>query len=201
MHSCHPLPTVLHPSPLALIPGHVFHQPCLLGWFSAQAKQYVAAQRDLGDDEVEESDAPAECPTCRTECYADPEGRPEIYRLYVNFGQDAQSQLRSSPLRPTQARASQRYSENDAIGLAKRAKSLGQAIRQMDADTPTQEVEGAVMRAENIKTEVLSDKALGVLKVGHRSSTWPARRAHSRHTLAVSTPLSTRSALPSRRIL
>lgn len=66
----------------------MFHEKCLLEWFKSQADAYIATAREYRGDSVTEADAPAECPQCRAECFADEDGRPAIHRLFINWGEE-----------------------------------------------------------------------------------------------------------------
>lgn len=67
----------------------MFHERCLLDWFKSQADVYLANAREYRGEELTAADAPAECPQCRTECFADPEsGEPAIHRLFINWGDE-----------------------------------------------------------------------------------------------------------------
>lgn len=119
-------------------------------------------------------DAPAECPQCRAECYADPEtGQPILHRLFINFGEPEgatqPSQTQSSP-------ATQRWSRRETLdgtgmGIARRAKGVGAEIESLGATSTEDEVAGALRRVETLQTDAvaLSAKTSTALKVSENS--------------------------------
>ncbi|OCF39780.1 hypothetical protein I317_06444 [Kwoniella heveanensis CBS 569] len=159
--------------------GHVLHEPCLLEWFRTQSDQYLAQAREHGIEgrhgSPTLSDAPAECPTCRAECYADPEtGQPSIHRLYIDWGGvldnvPSQSQVRSSPVRSMHAGAgsgSMRTSVKDKeiLGLARRAKGVAEEAKNLGAESNDEEMQGMLKRAGDLEKDCVSVKALEAVK-------------------------------------
>jgi hypothetical protein len=148
--------------------GHVFHEECLQDWFRAQSVQYLAQAREHRldrDPSPTLSDAPALCPTCRTEVYADPEsGEPVLHRLYINYGDEgpAGSEVGSSPVRPTQSRKR----DNEVMGLARRAKGISEDVKHLNEQSSQQAVDGLLSRAEGLRDDAVSAKAIQGLKVG-----------------------------------
>ena len=116
------------------------------------------------------SDAPNECPTCRAECFADPEtGEPSVHRLFIHFGEEAglaSSQIGSSPAK---WRSTQGSKEKEMLGLARRAKGLAEEVKGLNERSQEEEVEGMLRRAENLSKDAVSAKALAGVKVGHNS--------------------------------
>lgn len=151
--------------------GHVFHEPCLKEWFQTQSEQYLATAREHRldrDPSPTLSDAPAFCPSCRTECFADQEtGEPALHRLYINFddGHGGSSQAGSSPIRPT---LSSRREDQEVMGIARRAKGLREEVRGMGHDAKEEDVNGFLKRAEGLKDDAASVKAVQGIKVSSR---------------------------------
>lgn len=147
--------------------GHVFHEPCLQEWFRAQSVQYLAQAREHRldrDPSPTLSDAPALCPSCRTECFADPEtGEPTLHRLYINFddGHNGSSQAGSSPVRPA---ASKRNKDAEVMGIARRAKGLREEARGLGNDSTEEDVNGLLIRAEGLRDDAASVKAVQGIK-------------------------------------
>jgi hypothetical protein len=147
--------------------GHVFHEECLQDWFRAQSTQYLAQAREHRldrDPSPTLSDAPALCPTCRTEVYADPEsGSPVLHRLYINYGDEgaASSEVGSSPVRPTQSRKR----DNEVMGLARRAKGISEDVKHLNDQSSQQAVDGLLSRAEGLRDDAVSAKAIQGVKV------------------------------------
>jgi hypothetical protein len=164
--------------------GHVFHEKCLLEWFRTQSAQYLAAAREQGirfrGDSPTLSDAPCECPTCRTECFADPEtGEPIIHRLFINFeggdgggsgsgpGSGAGSSSQAGPGSSPSRRAwGGKGKEKEVLGLARRARNLGEEVNGLRAESAEEDVEGMLRRAEGLRDDAVSSKALDGVKVG-----------------------------------
>ena len=154
--------------------GHVFHERCLLEWFRTQTLRYVAQAREQGlgtriGRSPSPSDAPVECPTCRNECFADPEtGEPSIHRLFIHFGDGgghrSSSQIDSSPVqwRSTQGK------EKEVMGLARRARGLTEEVKALSGESHEDDVVGMMRRVEALKNDVVSIKALTGIKVGRR---------------------------------
>lgn len=135
-----------------------------------QTNQYLARMREQGvrfrDESPTADDAPAECPSCRTEVFADPEtGEPLLHRLYINFG-DASSSTQA----PSSSPATQKYRSIDAagLGIARRARGLGTEIESLSANTYEEDMNGALRRAETLQADAtaLSVKTTAGLKVG-----------------------------------
>ncbi|OXG84222.1 hypothetical protein C345_04126 [Cryptococcus neoformans A2-102-5] len=150
--------------------GHVFHEPCLLEWFKTQSQAYLIAAREAGvpgrHGSPTLSDAPVECPSCRAECFADPEtGNPIIHRLYITFdGRSSSVQPASSPLRRDIDRQAKRR-EEEALGLAKRAKQLTEDVVGLGAESREEEMEGTIKRTEGLVKDLeLSAKAASGIK-------------------------------------
>ena len=149
--------------------GHVFHLHCLKSWFKSQADQYLANLRDSGvvharGESPSISDCPAECPTCRTECFADPEtGEPEVHRLFVNFKEiDASSQIGSSPVREKTGRSD---GDHEILGFARRARDMEVEASKWTVDEDEIEVLGVLRRGEALVGEIGSSKASEALRV------------------------------------
>lgn len=140
-----------------LIPGHVFHEACLLSWFKTQAEHYLA---NMHDRSMTEADVPAECPQCRTECYADPEtGSPSIHRLFINFetSNPPSSQPSSSPARWN-------TSDKLLLGLARRAKALTHEVGTHSAESIEEDVKPTIGRIQSLQKDVASSKATSAFK-------------------------------------
>lgn len=126
-------------------------------------------------------EAPAECPTCRTECFADAEtGEPQIHRLFINFGEGlgygegpSSSQAGSSPAKGW---AQGKGKDREVLGLARRARGLGEEARGIKAESTEEEVEGFLRRADGLKGDLISEKALTGVKV---SCTFPRVSVHA----------------------
>lgn len=149
----------------------MFHEPCLLEWFKTQSQAYLAAAREAGvpgrHGSPTLSDAPVECPSCRAECFADPEtGNPIIHRLYITFdGRSSSVQPASSPLRRDIDRQAKRR-EEEALSLAKRAKMLTEEVAGLGAESKEEEMEGMIKRTEGLVKDLeLSAKAASGIKV------------------------------------
>ncbi|WRT69087.1 uncharacterized protein IL334_006070 [Kwoniella shivajii] len=159
--------------------GHVFHEPCVMEWFKTQSEHYLATARDQGINgrygSPSLSDAPAECPSCRTECFADPEtGQPTIHRLYLNFENTtySSSMLGSSPVsssrRLEKGKGKEKEKEGgkdkEVIGLARRAKNVTEEVKGLSADSQDDEVEGMIRRGEALSQDLVSQKALNAVQ-------------------------------------
>jgi hypothetical protein len=147
--------------------GHVFHEPCIKDWFQAQSAQYLAQAREHRldrDPSPTLSDAPVLCPTCRTECFADPEtGEPALHRLYINYGDEAgSSQFGSSPVR---ASTQSRRRETEIMGFARRAKGITEDMKGLNDRSSQQAVDGILSRAEGLRDDAVSAKAIQGVKV------------------------------------
>lgn len=161
-----------HPRALAdNATGHVFHEHCLLEWFKAQYRQYASVARENRGHSPTLSEAPAECPTCRTECFADTEtGQPIIHRLFINFGTDNPSsstqQPSSSPVRWAEERNSGGgKKDKEVMGLARRARAMTREVERLSPESLEDVVGEALKRADGLKEELVSAKALKAIKV------------------------------------
>ena len=146
--------------------GHVFHEKCLLEWFKAQTRNYLTTMRDLHDREYSPSasDAPVECPTCRAECFANEDtGEPAIQRLYINLGGDS-SQIGSSPSQPSRSFRTS-TADKDAFMYARRARGLGEEFKGFNLQIGEDDLRGAIGRAEGLKEDMMSSKAMTGVKV------------------------------------
>lgn len=149
----------------------MFHEPCLLEWFKSQSQAYLAAAREAGipgrHGSPTLSDAPVECPSCRAECFADPvTGNPIIYRLYITFdGRSSSVQPASSPLRREVDQQAKRR-EEEALGLARRAKALTEEVNGLGAESMEEEMGGLIKKTEGLVKDLeLSAKAASGIKV------------------------------------
>lgn len=170
-----PIPSSACRTPGADFAGHVFHEKCLLDWFKIQSDQYVAQALEQGMWSPIAGDAPAECPQCRTECFADEEtGKPMLHRLFINFGSDDGGMLASSqhpPSSPAPGPSTQRWgrsSDAAAMGLARRARNLANEVDGFTAESDEANVRGTLRRAETLAADgqAMSSKAGQALKVG-----------------------------------
>ncbi|KAL7421278.1 hypothetical protein Q5752_004163 [Cryptotrichosporon argae] len=160
--------------------GHVFHETCLLSWFRTQAQAYVAREREW-NPRAQLSDAPAECPTCRAECFAnDDTGEPAVYRLYINFGDDGMpagpssgTGAGSSPVRPTQTQTQTQTQANrkgkgradqEVLALARRAKALVRDVEGYGPESMENDVKRAIGRVSSLVEDSLSSKAAAGFK-------------------------------------
>jgi hypothetical protein len=127
------------------------------------------------------------CPTCRTECFADGEtGEPSIHRLFINFGEEGDrsrydansSEVGSSPIRGAwtgrdsdrdkgKGKGKEKEKEKEVIGLARRARNIGEEVKDLRATSGEGEVNGMLRRAEGLRDDVISDKALSAIKVSN----------------------------------
>ncbi|CAK9781697.1 hypothetical protein CC85DRAFT_289760 [Cutaneotrichosporon oleaginosum] len=141
--------------------GHVFHEKCLLQWFKFQADAYVT---QLGDQGVTltQADAPAECPECRSECYADPDtGDPAIHRLFINFNSEGKTlnQAPSSQHVPSSPSARWKSADKDIMGMARRARGLTAEVDAAGAESHEDDLRGTLKRAEALRADAVSSKA------------------------------------------
>jgi len=163
-------------SPLMI--GHVFHEECIQDWFRAQSVQYLAQAREHRldrDPSPTLSDAPAYCPTCRAEVYADPEsGEPVLHRLYINYGDEAggSSQAGSSPVKST---GQNRKRDSEIMGLARRAKGISEEVKSLNEQSSQQAVDSMLSRAEGLKGDAVSAKAIQGVKVSRALSSAEAQ--------------------------
>lgn len=126
----------------------------------------------MSDQGVDASpaDAPAECPECRTECFADPEtGDPAVHRLFINFtnpdGNTSFTQPPSSQHVPSSPSVRWRSADKDVLGLARRARGLGAEIEAYSAESHEEDVRGTLRRAEGLRADAVSAKAAEGFKV------------------------------------
>lgn len=128
------------------------------------------------------ADSPAECPECRTECFADPEsGEPAVHRLYINFtaadGNMSFTQAPSSqhpPSSPSTARW--RSADKDVMSLARRARGLANELDALSAESVEDDVRGTLRRAEGLRVDAVSAKAAEGFKVSRDEPGWQALR-------------------------
>ncbi|WVW79376.1 hypothetical protein I302_101344 [Kwoniella bestiolae CBS 10118] len=154
--------------------GHVFHEPCVLKWFTTQSEAYLASARERDQDgrygSPSLSDAPAECPTCRTEVYADPEtGQPSIHRLFIDFSESSNNShyIGSSPPPSSWSKYFSRKGkekEKEVLGLARRAKGIGEEVKGLNADSEEEEMEGMIRRGEGLVADLVGEKVLGTVQ-------------------------------------
>lgn len=122
-------------------------------WFKSQATAYVNMMRDRGDDDASPLEAPAECPECRTECFADElTGNPLLHRLFINFGDDSAGPSSSAPPQSTPARRRSQQS-TAVLGAARIARTLAREFDDFSADTMEVDVEGARRRTEQLRND------------------------------------------------
>ncbi|WVQ81095.1 hypothetical protein IAT38_003217 [Cryptococcus sp. DSM 104549] len=152
--------------------GHVFHEPCLLQWFQTGTMAWLREATDRGvtnehGQPVTLADAPAECPSCRAECFADENGRIMVHRLFINFeGRSSSAAPRgSSPeqdVKPGLAEL-QRHREkekeverrnDELLGLAKRAKELTEEVKNIKPESREEEVNVMMGRAVKMEEDV-----------------------------------------------
>ncbi|WVN88039.1 uncharacterized protein L203_103238 [Cryptococcus depauperatus CBS 7841] len=150
--------------------GHVFHEPCLREWFRTQSEAYIAAARSTGipgrHGSPTLSDAPVECPSCRAECFANPEtGEPLIHRLFITFdGSSSSVGLSSSPITSTFNRKGKRK-EQEIFGLARRAKGLAEEVKDLNASSTDEDVQRMLNRADTLAEDLeMSAKASSGIK-------------------------------------
>lgn len=131
----------------------------------------------MSDHGVEAStaDAPAECPECRTECFADPEtGDPAVHRLFINFtnGDGSMSFAHPSSSQAPPSSPSQRWksADKDVLGFARRARGLAAELDAQTAESVEEDVKGTLKRAETLRADVVSAKAAEGFKVSRDST-------------------------------
>ncbi|GMK55848.1 hypothetical protein CspeluHIS016_0209040 [Cutaneotrichosporon spelunceum] len=162
--------------------GHVFHERCLFAWFTSQADAYIAQMGDQGAS-VTVAEAPAECPECRSECYADPEtGEPAIHRLYINFTADGRSmsQVQLSQHIPSSPSMRCRSADKAVLGMARRARGVAAELDAAGAESNEDDVHGALRRAESLRVDVVSSKAAEGFKKYLKSLTTALNNLHDR---------------------
>ena len=119
------------------------------------------------EEPITADDAPALCPSCRKECYADADtGEVSLTRLYfaMEDGADASSQIGSSPVRPP-ARSNKQV-DRELMGLAKRAKEIGAEFSGYDCEVDALSASTSLRRAETLIEDAASAKAILAVKVG-----------------------------------
>ncbi|BEJ00473.1 hypothetical protein CcaverHIS631_0503300 [Cutaneotrichosporon cavernicola] len=162
--------------------GHVFHERCLFAWFTSQANAYLAQMVDQGAA-VTIADAPAECPECRAECFADPEtGEPAVHRLYINFSRDerSMSQAQSSQHVPSSPSMRWRSADKMVLGLARRARGVAAELDAAGPDSHEDDVRGALRRAEALRADAVSSKAAEGFKKYMAGLTAAVNKLHNR---------------------
>ena len=154
-----------------LMTGHVFHEDCLQQWFRAQTAAYKVRAREQGDreDSPDIFEIPVECPTCRTECLADDEdGEPILHRLYINLSGDG-SQRGSSPIpgsqRTPKGKERETQLDREVMSLARRARGLGEEVKDLSVKSSSEEVDGTLKRVEGLREDVVSIKAIQGVRV------------------------------------
>lgn len=119
------------------------------------------------DDPITTADAPALCPSCREECFADADtGQVNLIRLFfaTEDRNDGSSQMAgSSPVRPTHK--TDKVASVELMGLARRAKGITADFATFDCETGRKHVDGALNRAEEMTKDVASAKAVQAVKV------------------------------------
>jgi hypothetical protein len=86
-----------------------------------------------------------------------------LHRLYINYGDEAaaSSEVGSSPVRPTQSRKR----DNEIMGLARRAKVISEDVKHLNEQSSQQAVDGLLSRAEGLRDDAVSAKAIQGVKV------------------------------------
>ena len=149
-----------------------------MDWFHAQSVQYLNNARAQTlrrrGESPSASDAPNECPTCRTECFADPEtGEPNIHRLFIHFGDGdgvgSSSQVGSSPMRCTDKvvgrKGKDKAMEGEVMAMARKARHLMGEINGLSADSSAERLDGVLSRLDSVKDHSVSEKAISGLRV------------------------------------
>lgn len=137
-----------------------------------QGEQYLANAREHRLEREASpslSEAPVCCPTCRVECYANPEtGDPILLRLFLNFDDrhddSGSSMIGSSPV---QARTESRAENEELFAIARKAKALTADVKSLNARASVAEVETACTRGLALKEDATKTKAIQAVKVSH----------------------------------
>jgi hypothetical protein len=89
-----------------------------------------------------------------------------VHRLFINFGDDegSSNQAGSSPARLGPQRTGGKRKEMEVLGLARRARNLGEEAKGMSAETQEEDMEGMIKRSEGLRDDVVSVKALDGIK-------------------------------------
>lgn len=114
------------------------------------------------------ADAPALCPTCRMECYADEStGEVLLTRLYFasEDRMENSSIVGSSPMRPVVKTS--RVASEQLMSLARRAKTMGDETKGFHSDISESVVTTMLSRADALKTDAASAKAIQAVKVSY----------------------------------
>jgi hypothetical protein len=123
---------------------------------------------DQGVD-VSVADAPAECPQCRAECYADHEtGEPAIHRLFINFTADGKMLSQAPPSSqhvPSSPSIRWKSADKDILGMARRARGLVAELDTAGPESHEDDVQGTLRRVEALKADAVSSKAAEGFKV------------------------------------
>ena len=133
----------------------------------SETKRTAAA--GVGFREPTVSDAPVECPTCRKECFANPDtGEPSVHRLFINLGGESSdagntNQINSSP---ASVHRKNKGKEKEAMGMARRARDLEEQVKGLNGESRHFDVLSVTQRAEALQDDMVSDKALSAVKVG-----------------------------------
>lgn len=122
----------------------------------------------MGDQGVSSTlaDAPAVCPACRAECFADPEtGDPAVHRLFINFTAEGKVLPQSSPHVPSSPSVRWRSADKDVLGMARRARGLAAELDAAGAESHEDDVRGTLRRAEALRADAVSSRAAEGFKV------------------------------------
>jgi hypothetical protein len=120
------------------------------------------------------SDAPVECPSCRKECFGDPEtGEPIVHRLFIDFGEGEAAASSQAGIVPAgDARATQRDADNrggevngSALILARRARHMIMDVDMLGPSSLEAEMEKTLVSAEALEKDLVSHKALAGVQV------------------------------------
>ena len=127
----------------------------------------MAPRQSDYDEPITTADAPALCPSCREECYANPEtGEVGLIRLFFasEDRMDGSSQMAgSSPVRPMPK--ADKVASGELMGLARRAKNIAADVAGFECETDKKRVDGMLDRAEALTRDVASAKAIQAVKV------------------------------------